>query len=262
MIPEDRERAMAALREFRVILPGVPVRSSRGWVGYCSVVLFRLPQGWALFDTGHYVDRNQLTDTLRQTGVAPAEISCIILSHLHFDHMLNLSLFPAAQVVVSRAELEYAEAVTAGRFEDSAVPEFWQIILKGHRLQIVEERLELGNGICLETFAGHTPGGLVMFGDRPMPLCVCGDLIKNAWEAVAGEPAFPGAVPEAGVANIRRVTTRGGIIVPGHDRPFALSGAAVDYLASFSWEVFGTFYPRSRDELLMTIALPEGKVGD
>jgi glyoxylase-like metal-dependent hydrolase (beta-lactamase superfamily II) len=259
MIPAHREKVSAVLRKFQVVLPGVPVRTSRGWVGYCSVVLFRLPQGWALYDTGHFADRSQLLDQLRRARVAPAEIACVILSHLHFDHVLNLSLFPAAEVVVSRAELEYAEAVTTGRLEDPAVPDFWQAILKGRRLQLVEEHLELDGGIQLETLAGHTPGGLVMFCEGPTPLTVCGDLIKNAWEAVTGAPAFAGAVPEEAGGNIRRVTAREGILIPGHDRPFVFSGAEVNYLMPFSWEVFGNFYPRSRDERLTAISLPAGK---
>ena len=259
--PGSREKNLAALRQFQVLLPGVPVRTSRGWVGYCSVVLFRLPRGWALYDTGHFADRSQLADRLRQAGVTPAEITCVVLSHLHFDHVLNLPLFPAAEVVVSRAELEYAEAVTTGRLEDLAVPDLWQAMLKGRRLQVVEEHLELGGGIQVETLAGHTPGGLVMFCEDPAPLTVCGDLIKNAWEAISGAPAFPGAAPEEAAANIRRVVAREGILVPGHDRPFVFVGSEVDYLVPFAWEVFGNFYPRSRDERLMTISLPAGKAG-
>lgn len=259
MKPESLEKALDALREFRVMLPGVPVRSTRGWVGYCSVVLFRLPQGWALYDTGHFADRSQLKDALRQAGVAPAEIACVVLSHLHFDHMMNLPLFPTAQVVVSQAELEYAEAVAVGRIEDLAVPEFWQVMLKGRRLQIVEKSLELDLGIRLETMGGHTPGGLVMFLEKPAPLCVCGDLIKNAWEAVTGVPAFPGAMPEESAANIQRVVSREGILIPGHDRPFAIEGSEVYYLMPLSWEVYGNFFPRSRDECILTVSLPEGK---
>ena len=258
MNPESRERACAALREFRVLLPGMPVRTSRGWVGYCSVVLFRLPMGWALYDTGHHADRVQLTEALDREGVAPAEIACVVLSHLHFDHVLNLPLFPTARVVVSRAELEYAEAVRAGRLEDPAVPDVWRVMLEGRRLTAVEEGLELAPGLRLEAMAGHTPGGLVMFSETPAPLCVCGDLVKNAWEAVTGEPAFAGAMPEEARTNIRRVAARGGVLIPGHDRPFALDGAGVNYLAPLYWEVYGTFYPRSRDERLVTISFPEG----
>lgn len=261
MTPERREEVSAVLRKFKVVLTGVPVRTSRGWVGYCSVVLFRLHRGWALYDTGHFADRVQLREGLRRAGVAPAEIARVVLSHLHFDHVLNLPLFPAAEVVVSRAELEYAEAVTDGRLEDPAVPDFWQAMLKGRRLRMVEEHLELDEGLRLATLAGHTPGGLVMSCEGPAPLTVCGDLIKNAWEAISGAPAFPGAVPEEAAANIRRVAAAEGILIPGHDRPFVLVGSEVDYLAPFTWEVFGNFYPRERDERLMTISHPAGKAG-
>ncbi len=260
MIHVSPNDVSAVLRKFQVVLTGVPVRTSRGWVGYCSVVLFRLPQGLTLYDTGHFSDRSQLIERLTVIGVTTGEIACVILSHLHFDHVLNLPLFPKAEVVVSRAELEYAEAVTAGRLEDSAVPDFWQEILKGHRLKMVEKHLELDGGIQLETMSGHTPGSLVMFCEAPAPLTVCGDLIKNAWEAISGAPASPGAVPSETSVNIRRVKSREGILIPGHDRPLVLNGSGVDYLVPFSLEVFGNFYPRPRDETLMTISLKPGKV--
>ena len=39
-----------------VLLSGVPGVTDRGWLGYCTVVLFLLEDGWALFDTGHQAE--------------------------------------------------------------------------------------------------------------------------------------------------------------------------------------------------------------
>jgi N-acyl homoserine lactone hydrolase len=42
------------------------------------------------------------TSTLRALGVEPAEVGCVFLTHLHYDHMSNLDLFPNATIVVAR----------------------------------------------------------------------------------------------------------------------------------------------------------------
>ena len=86
------------LGELRILLPGIPGVSSRGYLGYCTVVLFPLDGGWALFDTGHYSDRHLLITALSEAGVSPNSITHVVLSHLHFDHALNIPLFKNAIV--------------------------------------------------------------------------------------------------------------------------------------------------------------------
>lgn len=45
---------------------------------------------------------------LAEVGVAPEEVDCVVLSHLHMDHAGNLEAFPDAEFVVQRRELEHA----------------------------------------------------------------------------------------------------------------------------------------------------------
>ncbi len=40
--------------DVHILFPGIPARSSRGFLGYCTVVLLPSEEGWLLFDTGHY----------------------------------------------------------------------------------------------------------------------------------------------------------------------------------------------------------------
>lgn len=42
------------------------------------------------------------TSALRAAGVEPAEVGCVLLTHLHYDHMSNLDLFTSATVVAAR----------------------------------------------------------------------------------------------------------------------------------------------------------------
>ena len=117
------------LGDLRVLLSGVPGVTDRGWLGYCTVVLFPLPDGWALFDTGHHSDRHLLFAALQASAIGPGDIRHVVLSHLHFDHCLNLPLFPNAEVYLSRAELDYARQVSAGEARDFSIPDFWPALL-------------------------------------------------------------------------------------------------------------------------------------
>ncbi|NQU04270.1 MAG: MBL fold metallo-hydrolase [Syntrophaceae bacterium] len=246
------------LEKFRILLPGVPAKSNRGWFGYCTVVLFPLRIGWALFDTGHYSDRDILLAALKAVGVDPEEIRHVVLSHLHFDHVLNLPLFRKASITISQAELNYASDVTAGRVEDFAVPDFWPALLKGRDIRIVEDTLVLEEGIEVVTMPGHTPGCLVMFCEEPVPTAVCGDVVKNAWEAVTGEATSACVDKHSIRESITKVLKRAEIIIPGHDRPFVLRDDGLDYLTAVTWKVHGNFFPGPLNETLLDLSTQEG----
>lgn len=227
-----------------VLLPGVPGSTSRGFLGYCTVTLFRLDNKgeWGLFDTGHYSDRNLLLSALNKAGVEPTDIRHVVLSHLHFDHILNLPLFPRAQIYVSQAEIDYAEQVTAGSTVDHAVPEFWAFLLKNRSVHRVEEEHELGPSCRLTVRAGHTPGGIVMLCKESENTAVCGDVIKNAWEASSGKAAMAVSAKDA-AESIRVVMAQAEVIIPGHDRPFRHFQGGLEFLSPFQWEVRASLYP-------------------
>src|SRR5262245_13830775 len=71
-----------------------------------------------LFDTGFYrqtpgFDRFKTTDyvrpdeAVRLAGVAPEQVTDVVISHVHWDHMGGVDLFPAATVWIQRDEYTY-----------------------------------------------------------------------------------------------------------------------------------------------------------
>lgn len=69
-----------------------------------------------LFDSGFHrkkwFDQFQVTDFLspeeavRQAGVDPAQVTDVIISHAHWDHMGGIDLFPNATIWIQKAEYE------------------------------------------------------------------------------------------------------------------------------------------------------------
>ena len=52
-------------------------------------------------------DYRRPPDALAAIGVAPASVTDIIVSHIHWDHLDGIDLFPNARVWIQRAEYEY-----------------------------------------------------------------------------------------------------------------------------------------------------------
>ncbi len=246
------------LDRLKILLPGVPGRSNRGWFGYCSVVLFPLGREWALFDTGHYSDRALLLEAFKTLRIDPAAIRLVVLSHLHFDHVLNLSLFNNAAVVVAQSELDYAQSVSAGKIEDPSIPDFWPVLLTERDIRVVDGSMELEKGIEVVNLPGHTPGCLAMFYEEVTRVAICGDVIKNGWEALTGETGSPGVENNRMDQNIKQITNRSDVIVPGHDRPFRMRDDGLVYLTDRTWEIYGNFYPRPRNEVLLKMEMKQG----
>lgn len=114
--------------------------------------------------------RDLLTQ-LKKDGTPPEDVRWIILSHLHLDHLADLSAFPKATVVVSRQEWDDAkrrqkEKPDAKNFDPAA----WESKL---RLRLVDlsgegpygafdHSLDLfaDGSVILVSVPGHTPGSI------------------------------------------------------------------------------------------------------
>lgn len=244
--------------DLRILLLGVPGKTDRGWLGYCTVVLFELDGGWALFDTGHQSDRHLLVAALAASDLRPNDIRHVILSHLHFDHSLNLPLFPEAEVYVSGAELVYARQVTAGEATDFSIPDFWRTLLEKRRVHVVEDSFALSRTKRLKVLPGHTPGCLALFCNEGDGTVVCGDVIKNGWEAISGKAGQAAAGEERAAASIAMAMAGGATLIPGHDTPFCQRPEGIEFLFPFRMEIKATLYPEPPERTVLTLERPAG----
>lgn len=93
---------------------------------------------------------------LRRAGLEPAEVSDIVLTHLHFDHCGGLELFPGVRVHVQRAERDFAVAPPVYQ-QLAYVSDDWSSV---QQWVLHEGRHDLfGDGsITLLPTPGHTAG--------------------------------------------------------------------------------------------------------
>ena len=117
---------------------------------------------------------------LAQVGITPAEIEIVVLTHLHWDHVGGVSLFPNAEFIVSGEELKFAldpvpclylayEARQLGM-----QPEFSKVIDRIKTIDLKEE--DIVEGVRVIPLTGHTPGNIGVVVDTPDgPHVIAGD---------------------------------------------------------------------------------------
>lgn len=246
----------------KVLLPGIPGITNRGFLGYCSVTLFQLQGKWALFDTGHQADRQILLDALAQQGLNPEDIRHVIISHLHFDHILNLPLFRQAEIYISQAELDYAENVSRGSKQDPAIFDLWPELIKDRKIHSFQGELQLDEAFRLLHLPGHTPGCLALFYSGPETVAICGDVIKNAWEAQTRRSTMIKGDANDAKNSIEKILQIASIIVPGHDRAFRRINGKLEFLSALDWRIKASLYPQEQERTVLSINLRQGLVGE
>ncbi len=202
-----------------VLLGGFFGKSNRGYLGWSGCYLVTTPVGKRLlFDTAGYNERGRLVELLAEHGVAPQQVDCVVLSHLHFDHAANWDLFPGAEIVVHKEELAYAQSPEA----DGAILRYPVSALRAYRrLKVVggeEETLE--DGVNIVHVPGHTPGAIALaLGDTVL----CGDALKSRWD-LRGHLGPPCWNLSCAKSSIEKLTRLGPRLYPGHDSPLERRG--------------------------------------
>lgn len=152
----------------------------------------------AVVDPGMVPRRGAILDPLDALGVAPGEVTDVILSHHHPDHTINVALFPSARVHDHWAI--YEGDVWTSRPADGyrVSPSVRLMATPGHTAEDITTLVDTGDGVAALTHLWWDAGS------RSDPLA---------------------ADPAALHANRGRVLAVAALIVPGHGEPFAAESA-------------------------------------
>jgi N-acyl homoserine lactone hydrolase len=222
------------------VLQGFTVGTDQGLLGFCTVTLIRGSRN-ILVDAAQVGRRQVLLQRLSALGVAPNDIDVVFLTHAHWDHILNMDLFPNAEFLIHPAEREYAKHPHE---HDWATPKYTSLILESYRLREVQEGQEIDEGVQVIDTPGHTPGSISLLVQSPDGrAALCGDTMHNSWSAVSGLPRLVFWDVEKAKASIRKILDRSDVVYPGHDRPFRLVAGRVHYVERTGIKIFGLPQP-------------------
>lgn len=140
-------------------------------------------------------------NALKKLGITPEEVEIVVMTHLHWDHSCNCSLFKNATFFVQKSELQCAVAPNPVQFGQ------YEVGIPGHtppwmevfpRIKTVEGDVhDLAKGVHLLHLPGHTPGSMgVAVETRKGVHLIAGDFIPLManWEGDSKLKHIPGSI--------------------------------------------------------------------
>ena len=83
-----------------VLIQGFPGKAvCHGGLGWSTVSLIRGEGRVVLLDVGAFGIRRELSKQLQNRGVSPEDVTDVVLTHAHYDHAVNFTLFPKAMLI-------------------------------------------------------------------------------------------------------------------------------------------------------------------
>jgi glyoxylase-like metal-dependent hydrolase (beta-lactamase superfamily II) len=178
-----------------------------------------------VFESWHLRDFVKPSAAIGKIGLAPQDITDVVITHIHWDHVNGVDLFPAARVWIQRDEFEHYVG-ESGRPKDEAIaPDdaatLWKL-KKGGRLILIDgDAKEIIPGVTVYTGGKHTfasqyavvrtaEGNVVLASDN---IYLYENLEKRLASAQTSDPAADFRVQE----RILRLASSPRLIVPGHD---------------------------------------------
>jgi glyoxylase-like metal-dependent hydrolase (beta-lactamase superfamily II) len=191
-----------------------------------------------LFDSGFHretwlkyfpmKDFTRPDDAVRMAGVKAEEVTDVVISHAHWDHMGGIDLFPKATVWIQKEEFRYytGEAWQAGGHHGGIDPEDVEELVRLNtegRLRLVDgDNVEIFPGIRAYTGARHTYASQYLRVEGNPTFVLASDncyLYRNLAEHRASG-TFSDADRPGNIKNQARMIELAGSVdrvVPGHD---------------------------------------------
>lgn len=183
-------------------------------------------EGWLTrFNVTDYIRPDS---AVRLAGVDPREITDVIISHAHWDHMGGIDLFPNATIWIQEAEYVYyssaawQEGGLNGGIDRDDVLNLVRFNTEGRVRLIAGDDVELLPGIRAYTGARHTFASqyLSVAGDPTFVLASDNCYMYLNIELRSPVATFTPADRQASLAALTRMLTIAGAperVVPGHD---------------------------------------------
>ena len=191
-----------------------------------------------LFDSGFHRERwfklwtikdfLRPDEALKLAGLKPDEITDIVVSHAHWDHMGGIDLFPKATVWIQKEEFRYytgdawQKGGQHGGIDPDDIQELVRLNTEGRVRLVNGDDVEILPGIRAYTGGRHTYASqyILVEGSPRFVLasdnaCLYRSLLEGKPSATFGEADYPGSI----AAQKRMIELAGSIdrVIPGHD---------------------------------------------
>src|SRR5215216_3310262 len=201
-----------------LLVQGWTLNTSEGRLGFCGVTLIETGGRRILVDVAQVGRRPLIVERLAERGLTPADIDMVVMTHTHWDHLLNADLFEHAEFVVHTDERSYAREPHPN---DWATPKYTNAILERLRVKEVREGDRVAPGLTVIETPGHTVGSISLLVETADgPVCICGDALPHARSLFTGLPAIIFDTEAHARSSIAKISDAAQTIYPGHVLPF------------------------------------------
>jgi N-acyl homoserine lactone hydrolase len=177
------------LPQVQVLCHGMIRREGKAVLeAHSSSTLVVCPDLKIVVDTSSPQYRQKVLGGLKERGIDPRQISLVINTHSHHDHISNNDLFPYAELLV------YEREQTA--------------------------EIEIRPGVTIVPTPGHTRGSVSLFVVSDRRYAIVGDAIPTQDNYLRWLPPGLNYDPEEALRSMRRIVDFAEVIIPGHSAPF------------------------------------------
>lgn len=167
-----------AVTDISAFSPGVDVGKKKTLTNSCYAVVH--PKGTLVWDTGlsdelaalpdgkkvdaqfHVRLKKTLASQMKEAGIDPESVTFLGLSHMHFDHIGNVGLFPKATLLLQKEEYASAFGPDAAKFGNDA--KTYPTLGANPNQQLTGDHDVFGDGsVTIKRAPGHTPGHQTLF---------------------------------------------------------------------------------------------------
>ncbi|MCY0878298.1 MAG: MBL fold metallo-hydrolase [Firmicutes bacterium] len=160
-----------------------------------------------LFDEGTFQQRFTVKRRLEALGIQRRDVHRVVLSHLHWDHVLNLEMLREAEFGLTCAEWDCVRR-QPGR--DTATPRCLGAALESQVSVTMADAVDWAGDVHVCPVAGHTVGRVMLVGDALSN--------EESWLGGSPDPIFYSR--EEARCSLAYMVAHSDVIVPGHGEPF------------------------------------------
>jgi glyoxylase-like metal-dependent hydrolase (beta-lactamase superfamily II) len=162
------------------------------------------------------LSEERTVEALKRHGIDAADVSHVIVTHLHADHYDNFDAFPNARFVVNRREYEDTSGRNQGDRDRLAADVRKALNEKPDALQLVEDE-EVVPGVRVLPLGCHTSGSQgVLVRTQMGPVVITGD-VAYKYENVEKDRPTRSPDERACREAMARIRSLADIVLPAHD---------------------------------------------
>jgi glyoxylase-like metal-dependent hydrolase (beta-lactamase superfamily II) len=228
------------------------VRGNRFPNLHSTVVLIEIDNRKILIDTGYVTDKAILQENLYKLGYSENDITDIVLTHFHLDHIGNVNLFNPAKVymgkedydaikslqsslednialddnIVKSSNIKSEKKIKALRnlYLNNAVILHWLVANQSRIKCITDDVHRLHDYVVIKRAPGHTAGHLVVWCRNELNVCIAGDALPLETNLYTNENSdkLININQEQFIKTKKQIMEHADVIYPGHDHPLIL----------------------------------------